>query len=100
MKRFLFALVAALYGCAIPAIAAEPTKSAPAPKWEPIPADALARFARDTTRAHQIDSVIRVQSIAASVTRQNAFQSLGEDIHFVQGDSVDLAKGAVKRAVR
>ena len=96
MKRFLFALVAALYGCAVPCAAVEPAKVAPS-AWEPIPADVLARFARDTTRAHQIDSVIRVQSIAASVTRQNAFQSLGEDIHFTQGDSVDLTKGVVKR---
>lgn len=72
--------------------------SAPkAPQWEPIAPDALAHFARDTTRAHQIDSVARVQAQAAQVIRQNALQNLGEDIHYTQGDSVDLQRGLVKR---
>ena len=54
------------------------------------------RFARDTTRAHQIDSVARVQAQAAQVIRQNALQNLGEDIHYAQGDSVDLGRGIIK----
>ena len=66
--------------------------------WEPIAPDALARFARDTTRAHQIDSVARVQGQAAQVIRQNALQNLGEDIHYTQGDSVDLGRGIIKRS--
>lgn len=65
--------------------------------WEPIAPDALARFARDTTKAHQIDSTIRVQAIAANAIRQNALQNLGEDIHYAQGDSVDLGRGIIKR---
>ena len=65
--------------------------------WEPIAPDALARFTRDTTRAHQIDSVARVQVQAAQVIRQNALQNLGEDIHYAQGDSVDLGRGIIKR---
>ena len=65
--------------------------------WEPIAPDALARFARDTTRAHQLDSVARVQAQAAQVIRQNALQNLGEDIRYTQGDSVDLGRGIIKR---
>ena len=65
--------------------------------WEPIAPDVLARFARDTTRAHQIDSVARVQAVAANAIRQNALQNLGEDIHYTQGDSVDLGRGVIKR---
>lgn len=66
--------------------------------WEPIAPDAIARFARDTTKAHQIDSTIRVQAIAANAIRQNALQNLGEDIHYAQGDSVDLGRGVIKRS--
>ena len=66
-------------------------------EWEPIAPDAIARFARDTTRAHQIDSVARVQAVAANAIRQNALQNLGEDIHYAQGDSVDLQRGLIKR---
>lgn len=65
--------------------------------WEPIAPDAIARFARDTTRAHQIDSTIRMQAIAANAIRQNALQNLGDDIHYAQGDSVDLQRGLIKR---
>ena len=65
--------------------------------WEPIAPDVLARFARDTTRAHQIDSVAHVQAVAANAIRQNALQNLGEDIHYTQGDSVDLGRGIIKR---
>ena len=57
----------------------------------------LARFSRDTTRAHQLDSVARMQVQAAQVIRQNALQNLGEDIHYAQGDSVDLGRGIIKR---
>ena len=69
-----------------------------APQWEPIAPDALVRFARDTTRAHQLDSVARVQAQAAQAIRQNALQNLGEDIHYTQGDSVDLGRGIIKRS--
>ena len=68
------------------------------PQWEPIAPDVLARFARDTTHAHQLDSVARVQVQAAQAIRQNALQNLGEDIHYVQGDSVDLGRGIIKRS--
>ena len=39
----------------------------------------------------------RVQAQAAQVIRQNALQNLGEDIHYAQGDSVDLGRGIIKR---
>ena len=90
MKRTI-ALIAT---AAVAALAASTPK---APQWEPIAPDALARFARDTTRAHQLDSVARVQGQAAQVIRQNALQNLGEDIHYTQGDSVDLGQGIIKR---
>lgn len=80
---------------AVAALAASEPKT---PQWEPIAPDALARFARDTTRAHQLDSVARVQGQAAQVIRQNALQNLGEDIHYAQGDSVDLGRGVIKRS--
>ena len=79
------------------AVAALSASTPKAPQWEPIAPDALARFARDTTRAHQIDSVARVQAVAANAIRQNALQNLGEDIHYAQGDSVDLGRGIIKR---
>ena len=79
------------------AVAALAASTPKAPQWEPIAPDALARFARDTTRAHQLDSVARVQGQAAQVIRQNALQNLGEDIHYAQGDSVDLGRGIIKR---
>mgnify|MGYP003504367333 FL=1 len=79
------------------AVAALAASTPKAPQWEPIAPDALARFARDTTRAHQLDSVARVQAQAAQVIRQNALQNLGEDIHYTQGDSVDLGRGIIKR---
>ena len=82
---------------AIAAGAALAAATPKAPQWEPIAPDALARFARDTTRAHQLDSVARVQAQAAQVIRQNALQNLGEDIHYTQGDSVDLGRGIIKR---
>ena len=78
-------------------VAALSASTPKAPQWEPIAPDALARFARDTTRAHQLDSVARVQAQAAQVIRQNALQNLGEDIHYTQGDSVDLGRGVIKR---
>ena len=93
MKRTI-ALIAAP---AIATIAAEAPKS---PQWEPIDPGVLARFARDTTRAHQLDSAARVQVQAGQVIRQNAWQNLGEDLHYAQGDSVDLGHGAIKRAKR
>lgn len=86
--------IALIATAAVAALAAATPK---APQWEPIAPDALARFARDTTRAHQIDSVARVQGQAAQVIRQNALQNLGEDIHYAQGDSVDLGRGIIKR---
>ena len=86
--------IAALLALATGAFAASTPK---VPQWEPIAPDALARFARDTTRAHQLDSVARVQVQAAQVIRQNALQNLGEDIHYAQGDSVDLGRGIIKR---
>ena len=89
--KLTIALIAA---AAVAALAASTPK---APQWEPIAPDALARFARDTTRAHQLDSVARVQAQAAQVIRQNALQNLGEDIHYAQGDSVDLGQGIIKR---
>ena len=81
------------------AVAALAASTPKAQQWEPIAPDALARFARDTTRAHQLDSVARVQGQAAQVIRQNALQNLGEDIRYTQGDSVDLGRGIVKRPV-
>lgn len=90
MKRTI-ALIAT---AAMAALAASTPKT---PQWEPIAPDALARFARDTTRAHQLDSVARAQVQAAQVIRQNALQNLGEDIHYAQGDSVDLGRGIIKR---
>ena len=90
MKRTI-ALIAT---ATVAALAASTPK---APQWEPIAPDALARFARDTTRAHQLDSVARMQVQAAQVIRQNALQNLGEDIHYTQGDSVDLGRGVIKR---
>ena len=86
--------IALIIAAAIAAIAAEAPK---APQWEPIDPGILSRFARDTTRAHQLDSVARVQVQAGQVIRQNAWQNLGEDLHYVQGDSVDLARGVIKR---
>lgn len=86
--------IALIATAAVAALAASTPK---APQWEPIAPDALARFARDTTRAHQLDSVARVQAQAAQVIRQNALQNLGEDIHYTQGDSVDLGRGVIKR---
>jgi len=86
--------IALIATAAVAALAASTPK---APQWEPIAPDALARFARDTTRAHQLDSVARVQGQAAQVIRQNALQNLGEDIHYTQGDSVDLGRGIIKR---
>jgi len=86
--------IALIATAAVAALAASTPK---APQWEPIATDALARFARDTTRAHQLDSVARVQGQAAQVIRQNALQNLGEDIRYTQGDSVDLGRGIVKR---
>ena len=79
------------------AMAALSASTPKAPQWEPIAPDALARFARDTTHAHQLDSVARAQVQAAQVIRQNALQNLGEDIHYAQGDSVDLGRGIIKR---
>ena len=79
------------------AMAALSASTPKAPQWESIAPDALARFARDTTRAHQLDSVARAQVQAAQVIRQNALQNLGEDIHYAQGDSVDLGRGIIKR---
>ena len=90
MKR----TIALITSSAITAIAAEAPK---APQWEPIDPGALSRLVRDTTRAHQLDSVARVQVQAGQVIRQNAWQNLGEDMHYVQGDSVDLARGVIKR---
>lgn len=89
--KLTIALIAIAAGAALSA--STPT----VPQWEPIAPDALARFARDTTRAHQLDSVARVQVQAAQVIRQNALQNLGEDIHYTQGDSVDLGRGIIKR---
>lgn len=86
--------IALIATAAVTALAASTPK---APQWEPIAPDALARFARDTTRAHQLDSVARVQGQAAQVIRQNALQNLGEDIRYTQGDSVDLGRGIIKR---
>ena len=86
--------IALIATATVAALAASTPK---APQWEPIAPDALARFARDTTRAHQLDSVARVQGQAAQVIRQNALQNLGEDIHYTQGDSVDLGRGIIKR---
>ena len=86
--------IALIATAAVAALAASTPK---APQWEPIAPDALARFARDTTRAHQLDSVARVQAQAAQVIRQNALQNLGEDIRYTQGDSVDLGRGVIKR---
>ena len=86
--------IALIATATVAALAASTPK---APQWEPIAPDALARFARDTTRAHQLDSVARVQAQAAQVIRQNALQNLGEDIHYTQGDSVDLGQGIIKR---
>ena len=89
--------IALIIAAAIAAIAAEAPK---APQWEPIDPGALARFSRDTTHAHQLDSVARVQMQAGQAIRQNAWQNLGEDMRYVQGDSVDLAHGVIKRAKR
>ena len=86
--------IALIATATVAALAASTPK---APQWEPIAPDALARFARDTTRAHQLDSVARVQAQAAQVIRQNALQNLGEDIRYAQGDSVDLGRGIIKR---
>ena len=86
--------IALIATATVAALAASTPK---APQWEPIAPDALARFARDTTRAHQLDSVARVQVQSAQVIRQNALQNLGEDIHYAQGDSVDLGRGIIKR---
>lgn len=86
--------IALIATAAVAALAASTPK---APQWEPIAPDVLTRFARDTTRAHQLDSVARVQGQAAQVIRQNALQNLGEDIHYAQGDSVDLGRGIIKR---
>lgn len=86
--------IALIATATVAALAASTPK---APQWEPIAPDALARFSRDTTRAHQLDSVARVQVQAAQVIRQNALQNLGEDIHYAQGDSVDLGRGVIKR---
>ena len=86
--------IALIATATVAALAASTPK---APQWEPIAPDALARFARDTTRAHQLDSVARVQVQSAQVIRQNALQNLGEDIHYTQGDSVDLGRGIIKR---
>ena len=86
--------IALIIAAAIAAIAAEAPK---APQWEPIDPGILSRFARDTTRAHQLDSVARVQMQAGQAIRQNAWQNLGEDMRYVQGDSVDLARGIIKR---
>ena len=86
--------IALIATATVAALAASTPK---APQWEPIDAGSLARFARDTTRAHQLDSVARVQGQAAQVIRQNALQNLGEDIHYTQGDSVDLGRGIIKR---
>ena len=87
--------IALIATAAVAALAASTPKAQP--QWEPIAPDALARFAHDTTRAHQLDSVARVQAQAAQVIRQNALQNLGEDIHYAQGDSVDLGRGVIKR---
>ena len=86
--------IALISTATVAALAASTPKAS---QWEPIAPDALARFARDTTRAHQLDSVARVQVQAAQVIRQNALQNLGEDIHYAQGDSVDLGRGIIKR---
>ena len=91
------ATIALITAAAIAAIAAEAPK---APQWEPIDPGVLARFARDTTRAHQLDSLAHAQVQAGQVIRQNAWQNLGEDLRYVQGDSVDLAHGLIKRAKR
>lgn len=93
MKRTI-ALIAT---AAMAALAASTQK---APQWEPIAPDVLARFARDTARAHQLDSVARVQVIISHAILQNAWQNLGEDLHYAQGDSVDLGRGIIKRAKR
>ena len=92
-------LTIALIATAAVAALAASTPAPKAPQWEPIDAGSLARFARDTTRAHQLDSVARMQVQAAQVIRQNALQNLGEDIHYAQGDSVDLGRGIIKRPV-
>ena len=89
--------IALIAAAALAAIASEEPK---APQWEPIDTGALVRFARDTTRAHQLDSVARIQVQAGQVIRSNALQNLGEDLHYAQGDSVDLARGIIKRAKR
>ena len=86
--------IALIATATVTALAASTPKAS---QWEPIDAGSLARFARDTTRAHQLDSVARVQVQAAQVIRQNALQNLGEDIHYAQGDSVDLGRGIIKR---
>lgn len=86
--------IALIATATVAALAASTPK---AQQWEPIDAGSLARFARDTTRAHQIDSVARVQAQAAQAIRQNALQNLGEDIHYAQGDSVDLGRRIIKR---
>lgn len=90
-------IIAFVAATAIAAIASEAPK---APQWEPIDPGALGRFARDTTHAHQLDSVARVQVIISHAILQNAWQNLGEDLHYVQGDSVDLLHGIIKRAKR
>lgn len=90
MKR----TIALITASALAALAASTPKT---PQWEPIDPGVLARFARDTTRAHQFDSLARVQIQAGQVIRQNALQNLGEDIHYAQGDSVDLGRGIIKR---
>ena len=88
-------IIAFVAATAIAAIASEAPK---APQWEPIDPGALGRFARDTTHAHQLDSVAHVQIQAGQVIRQNALQNLGDDIHYTQGDSVDLGRGIIKRS--
>ena len=86
--------IALIAAAALAAAAAEAPK---ATQWEPIDPGALSRLVRDTTRAHQLDSVARVQMQAGQVIRQNAWQNLGEDLHYIQGDSVDLTRGLIKR---
>ena len=90
-------LTTALIATAAVAALAASTPAPKAPQWEPIAPDVLARFARDTTHAHQLDSVAHAQVQAAQAIRQNALQNLGEDIHYTQGDSVDLGRGVIKR---
>jgi FtsP/CotA-like multicopper oxidase with cupredoxin domain len=87
--------IALIATAAVAALAASTLK---APQWEPIDPGALGRFARDTTHAHQLDSVAHVQIQAGQVIRQNALQNLGDDIHYTQGDSVDLGRGIIKRS--